>query len=209
MTKLRQQLTVLIGIISIVGLAQCGAGNSNSAHTVLKILSQQPVVINAPLTLTLPIPPNSPLGTVPTQEQIAANWFLYYMEIDNNSTEELTIVNADFNLSGVDDNDQFQTATATLNLTDTCVPATNATITSRTYVAVLQPGSVYTHLSDPTGCDPTTAIGGQPFEGWYIDSLATGVTSWQVLVAPIGWFTDLSTGEPNERLLLQSEFVTQ
>jgi len=222
MTKICKQLTVLLGLISVLGLAQCG-GTSNSAHTNLKIFSQNAVVINAPFSYTLPLQTGE---TTPTTITIGANWFLFNFEVDNNSNETLYLVNFDLNLTGYDNTGSYQTGTASLNTSNACVPpaaTSTGTVYDRPYLAIINPGVSYNHLqgeapgeTEPSGftgsvgCDYAFPVGGpaSEAEGWYIEGLDTSVTNWEVQVSGEGWFTD-SSGEANERLVLQNYFSTQ
>ncbi len=190
---MKTKLTMLLAILSLTGLAQCGGKSSSSSKVSYKIITPAPIIVNADLTYTQ-------TGAT-SATTISANWFMFGHDMINGSTNKLYWVTSVLKLSG-SGSGTGRTATVKFDPGTFCTTSSGSGPT-RAYIATLTPGGEYTHVTDP--CDPATATGGINYDRFYAGGLDTSVSSWSVEVSNVGWFVD-SNEVPIEALVSSSAF---
>jgi hypothetical protein len=183
---------VLLACLWSLGLAQCGGKESLSKNVDITFVPQNPIVVNADLTLYP--------GQL-NETEVKAPWFLFKTRVENNSTRKLYLVTYGFDVTGIKTGVP-STVHKSIDPSVTC----DVTGATRAYLAILEPGQVYQAVTD--GCDPTS-IRSDTFEGWYIDSLPDSDSFFYgVDVTGEGWFVD-GNEIPVERLVFYGSISTQ
>lgn len=192
---------LLLALLTVFGLAQCGGKSSNSQKVVYDVITDHPIVIDADLAVS------GSSGTT----TITANWFLFGHHMKNNSDNKLYWVTSKLAMAGSSASSGFVQATSTIDPSKYCSSSSSSSTTpKRAYIAILTgtgtSTSEYTHLTD--SCDPTTPdAGAASYEQTYFFGLDKGITNWSVNVTNEGFFVN-DEEIPIERLTSSGAFST-
>lgn len=196
--KFRKIATCTLCIFSLVGLAQCGDKTSKSKDVRFTLSPDNPIVINADLTLN---------AGQDNERVIAAPWFLFSSRVVNNSDSTLFLQSYTLTVSAIKDG-QTVTKSMSIDPAVTCDDSTEA----RVYIAIIPAGTTYTGLNPspalPDYCDPADIVS-TAAESWYIDALPDADDFfYTVEVKGEGWFVN-GDGVAIERLILNGQMFTQ
>jgi hypothetical protein len=200
MLRQRQIATFALVCFSLLSLAQCSSKDSKSKDVSFSLTPDNPVVIDADLTL-------------PDETKIAKPWFLMGFKLKNGSDSTLVFVTANIKATNFSSGSKV-TFNYSINPSDRCADEDNDDVYERIYLAIIPPGEVFTSLN-PSDLTPIveycnfTSISSTGSEEWYIPGLPEADSfAYLVVVEAQGWFAD-DDGEAIERLVATASLFTR